>query len=156
MALVRVRERAGIQGVDELIATMRDLTRPTQRNALRRTAKDAMAPLADAVKAKSPVKWGDLEESLTVGTKLTPRQRSLNRPFVKSMENYFELHFGTSDPAGMMEEFQLGNSTNSAPFFRPEWEARKRSMRDAVANDLWTNIKAAGERAYRKRKRKGL
>lgn len=144
------REPAGIKGVAELVATFRELTRPTQRNALKRTLQTAIEPLADAVKAKSPVKWGDLEESLTTGVKLTKRQASLNRPQFKSYDNYFELHFGTSDPAGMMEEFGLGNNPEKA-FFRPEWEARKRSIRDSIAEELAKNIISAGERAYRKR-----
>jgi hypothetical protein len=145
-----IRERAGIEGVDELIATFGELTKPTQRNTLKRTLKESIQPLADAVKVKAPVKWGDLEESLIVGTKLTPHQARGSRAFIKSMDNYFELHFGTADPAGMMEEFGLGNSPLN-PFFRPEWEARKWNIRDDIAKRLWSDIKAAGERAHRKR-----
>lgn len=146
-----VRERFGLEGADELIKTFDELTRPTQRNALMRTMRHEIKPLADAVKARAPYEWGDLEENLFVGTRLTKRQASMARTH-GDRRSQAELHFGTADPAGMMSEFGLGNNPVN-PFFRPEWESRKRSIRDGIARRLGSEIVAAGVRAHRRRAR---
>lgn len=144
------REPFRLDGAEELIKTFGELTRPTQRNALMRRLRKEIQPLADAVKAKAPYEWGDLESNLLVGTRLTKRQSSMARAN-GDKRSQAELHFGTADPAGMMSEFQLGNNRNSAPFFRPEWEGRKRAIRDAIARNLGNDIVEAGVRAAKRR-----
>jgi hypothetical protein len=147
------REPFRLDGAEELIKTFGELTRPTQRNALLRTAKEAIEPLAAAVKARAPYEWGDLDENLLVGTRLTRRQASMARSF-GDKRSQVEVHFGTADPAGMMNEFQLGpHNKNSAPFFTPEWEGRKYKMRDDVGRILGEQIVSAGVRAARRRAR---
>jgi hypothetical protein len=145
------REPFGLHGADELIKTFGELTRPTQRNALMRTMRHEIKPLADAVKAKAPYEWGDLQENLLVGTRLTRRQAQMARQF-GDRRSQAELHFGTADPAGMMSEFGLGNNPVNA-FFRPEWEARKRSIRDGIGRRLGDEIVRAGVRAHRRHSR---
>lgn len=137
-----------LEGADELRANLRKLTQATRRNQLRRVLKDAMDPLARAVKARAPKRYGDLEENLVVGTKLTKRQRQM------SSKSEVQLHFGTADPAGLMEEFQLGNNKDSTPFFRPEWEGRKRSILDYIGRELGNLVMKAAARADRKAARK--
>jgi hypothetical protein len=145
------RTALGLQGVDELVKTFGELTRPTQRNALMRTLKQVIQPLADAVKSKAPHHFGDLEENLLVGTRLTRRQAAMSRKHYDAKATA-ELHFGTADPAGFLNEFQLGHNARSAPFFRPEWESRKYSIRDDIARTLGSQIIAAGERAFRRKR----
>jgi hypothetical protein len=60
-----------------------------------------------------------------------------------------QLHFGTSDPAGMMNEF--GNYHMEAqPFFRAEWEGRKYKIIDDIGDILGPQIEAAGARLRKK------
>lgn len=140
-----------LKGGPALYQTLGELTRPTQRNALMRTLKQEIQPLADAVKAATPVKFGDLEGSEIVGTKLTKRQRSLDRRAAEGPATA-TLHFGTADPAGMMEEFGLGNNPIHS-YFRPEWEARKMSILEGIGNTLGDEIVSAGVRAARRNAR---
>jgi hypothetical protein len=141
-----------LEGASELIKTFGELTRPTQRNALMRTLRKEIKPLAEAVKSRAPYEWGDLEESLVVGTRLTKRQASMARQF-GDRRSTAELHFGTADPAGFLSEFGLGNNYNVTPFFRPEWEGRKYQIRDNIARTLGSEIVNAGVRAHRRRMR---
>lgn len=143
--------RRFLEGADELVHTFGELTKPTQRNALMRTMRAAIKPLADAVKARAPYEWGDLQENYFTGTRLTKRQRSMAKQFGDPRSSA-ELHFGTADPAGMMSEFGLGNNPVQ-PHFRPEWEGRKHSIRDEIARTLGDQIVAAGVRAHRRRAR---
>ena len=117
-----------------------------------RTLRREIKPLADAVKAKAPYQFGDLEGNLFIGTRLTKRQRAMSRELLKP--STAELHFGTADPAGFLNEFALGpHNKDAIPFFRPEWEGRKRAIRDAIGKSLGDEIVAAGVRAARRRAR---
>ncbi len=130
-----------------MIANLRKLTKATRRNQLRRVLKDAIEPLAKAVVARAPERYGDLKKNLVVGTKLTKRQKQI------SGKSEVQLHFGTADPAGMMEEFGLANNRDSSPFFRPEWESRKRGIQTFIGQNLWVLVKNAADRAERKKAR---
>jgi hypothetical protein len=142
-----VKQPFRLDGVGDVLRALTALTPPTQKNALMRTLRREIAPLADAVKAKSPLLFGDLEESLITGTKLTRSQRR-----EAGRKPTAELHFGTTDPAGMWEEFgSIHNDAN--PFFRPEWEGRKYSIRDNIGRTMGNEIVQAGVRAARKRAR---
>lgn len=136
-----------LEGAEELLANLRKLTNATKRNQLRGVLKDAIAPLAQAVKARAPKRYGDLEKNLIVGTKLTKRQRS------DATKSEVQIHFGTADPAGMMEEFQLAHNQSSTPFFRPEWEGQKRSILDFIGREMGMRIQRAADRADRKKAR---
>lgn len=112
-----------------------------------RVLRREVKPLADAVKAKVSVRYGDLEASLISGTRLTRSQQRQSGP-----KQTAELHFGTDDPAGMWEEFgSIRNDPN--PVFRPEWEGRKVQIRDNIGKTLGNEIVQAGVRAGRKRAR---
>lgn len=151
--LLFVREPFKLEGGRELIQTLGELTKPVQRNAMMRTLKREIQPLADAVKARAPYDYGDLQENYFVGTRLTRRQRAMSAQMFDTKATA-ELHFGTADPAGMMNEFGLGNNPVQA-HFRPEWEGRKHSIRDGIAKTLGNDIVAAGVRAAKRRAKVG-
>lgn len=152
------REPFKLEGGRELIQTLGELTKPTQRAMLMRNLRRAIKPLAEAVKAAAPYDWGDLQENLIVGTRLVKRQREMNLFGGKSPAGFgfkdatAELHFGTADPAGLMNEFGLGNNPVN-PFFRPHWEGMKYSIRDEIAKTLGDDIVNAGVRAAKRRAR---
>lgn len=137
-----------LEGVGDVLRAFDALTVPTQRNALMRVLRREIEPLAKDVEAAAPYKWGDLKENLFTGTRLTRRQRQMMDVGPATAE----LHFGTADPAGMMEEFGLANNP-MRPFFRPAWEGRKRGILDGIGRTLGTEIIRAGERAARKARR---
>ena len=128
--------------------SLRLLTTATKRNTVRKVMRRHLEPFAKRVTARAPYKFGTLKGTLDrgIGTKLTRRQRSLDT-FSKSVDHV--MHFGTADPAGLQAEFGLGHSPLQ-PFFRPEWESGKRSMRDGILRDMKGEIEAAAARARRK------
>lgn len=133
-----------LDGVADVLKAFDSLTAATRRNTLMRVLRQEIKPLADAVKAKAPVKFGDLEESLITGTKLTKRQASM-----RDRKATAELHFGTADPAGFWNEFGLAGNPLQ-PFFRPEWEGRKMAILAGIGKTLGSEIVEAGARAGRK------
>lgn len=139
-----------LDGAEELRHALGELPKATKRNALMRVLRKEIEPLAGAVKAGAPYKFGDLKANLFTGTKLTRRQRSMAGDMFRGLKATAELHFGTADPAGMMEEFGLGHNAVH-PFFRPEWEGRKRSILDGIGRTLGDEIVAAGVRAARRK-----
>lgn len=146
-----MRGKLGLEGVPELIAALGTLTQATQRNQLRAVLKDEIKPLADDVIASAPYRYGDLKENLFIGTRLTKRQRQM----LPDKPTTAEIHFGTADPAGMMEEFGLGPHNDPNPFFRPAWEARKLSILEGIRTNLGSRIMAAAARAKRKALKRG-
>lgn len=143
-----MRVKLGLEGAADMRAALRELPKVTRRAALRRILKKAIEPLAEAVQRNAPYRFGDLRENLTVGTKLTRRQRSMNRD-----ERGTVLHFGTADPAGMMNEFGT-RKQGPQPFFRSEWEGRKWSILEAIKRLLWDEIMSSVARFRRKAERR--
>jgi hypothetical protein len=147
--MARTRVPFRLEGAEELRAALIELPKATRRSTLRRILKTVIKPLANAVIARAPFKWGDLREHLFTGTKLTRRQRSMaDKP------GGVELHFGTADPAGMMNEFGREGQFPQ-PFFRSEWEARKWKMLDDMKRELWDEIMKSVGRFRRKAERRG-
>lgn len=138
-----------LDGGRAVLDTLADLPKPTRRNLLMRTMRTEIEPLAAAVRAKAPYLWGDLEQGLHIGpsSKLTRRQRGQDREIMGP--NAAVLHFGTADPAGMMNEFGLGNNPPQ-PFFRSEWESRKMGILRGIGQTLGSQIEAAAARRARK------
>lgn len=133
-------------GQRELYAKFAQLPKATQRNVLLRTLKEAIAPLAAAVTAKVPYLTGTLEEHQFTGEtrQLTRRQKRMEQ---RADRGQFValVHFGTADPAGMMNEF--GNAHQAPqPYFRQEWEARKVGLITTIGEILGPQIEAAAAR----------
>lgn len=137
-----------LDGSRQLLDTLKQLPTTTERSILRGTLKDALKPLAKEVKANAPTLWGDLEDDLHIGTRLNRRQASLNRADKATVE----VHFGTNDPAGMMNEF--GNANMAAqPFFRRAWSFHQLPILNFIKSDLGTRIVKGAERIAKRRAR---
>lgn len=133
-----------LEGGRQVLDNLAELPKATQKNVLKRVLTKALEPIASNVKAKAPHLFGDLEKDLHIGVKLNKRQTALNKADKASTE----VHFGTSDPAGMMNEF--GNSRQAAqPFFRSEWEGGKHNALESIKRDLGSEIMAAVARRRR-------
>lgn len=138
-----------LEGARELYATFAKLPRATQRNALMRVLKEAIEPLAFAVAQKAPYETGYLAAHQFTGptSMLNKSQRKKERRDAGKFEAM--IHFGTADPAGLMNEFGTINQA-AQPFFRSEWESQKNAILREIQNSLGRQIEAAGRR-YAKR-----
>ena len=143
-----------LHGDKALLGTFRELPRLVQSAVLRRTLQDVIGPFAERVVARAPEFTGFLQFSLMEGgyARLTPRQKRFERE-VRSQFGA-EVHFGTSDPAGMMKEF--GNANMPAdPFFRGEWERSKMDILHDIERDLGDQITAGAARVAARNRSKG-
>lgn len=141
--------RFHLSGARALYATFAELPRTAQRQVLERTLREVITPFGEKVRAKTPVRFGFLRESETVGPyrKLNKRQKRIERQDRGKFEA--TMHFGTADPAGLMSEF--GNAHMSAhPFFRAEWESSKFQMLHDIERTLGPQIIAGAQRIARK------
>ncbi len=128
-------ERFKIEGLKELDEALKELPRATGKNVLRRALIQAGLPIQNLAFARAPRKTGRLQTSLTTGTKLSRRQRSLHRP-VSSMEVFV-------GPAALVQAIteEFGTAYHPPkPFFRPAWDEGKdksmRSIRDNLAHEI--------------------
>ena len=134
-----------MEGSERLYKVFAELPRATQRNVLLRTLKEVIEPLANAVANKAPYLTGYLSAHQFIGPDrmLTRRQRRMERE--ERGDFVAKVHFGTADPAGMMNEF--GNAHQAAqPYFRQEWEARRMGMVTDIGDRLGPEIEAAAAR----------
>lgn len=135
------------EGGRELEAALAEFKRPMAKGVGRRALKKAADPILTAYKAGTTVKSGRLVESEVIGTKLNKRQTRLNR---KMGPSEVEVHVGTTDPAGIQEEF--GNAHQAAhPSLRPAWDAEGgEKALDRIGDELWTDIDKTAKRATRR------
>lgn len=134
------------------------LPKATARNALQRALKKRATPIQKAWQDKAPddprTPAPDLKSSIIVGpsSKLTKRQK---RDARKEGKHFAEIHVGTSDPAGMQQEF--GNVNHPPqPSGRPAWEQEKEGALDGLGKDIGEEVKKAAARLARKRAKAGL
>jgi len=144
-----VKQPFALDGFPEAIDNLLSLPLALQRPVLRKVMADALQPLSSAVKSASPHLYGDLERNLIIGTRLNKRQTSLNRVDKATVE----VHFGTSDPAGIANEF--GNNHQSAnPFFRSNWEREKQPILTHIKQSLGPMIELFAARRAKRLARK--
>lgn len=138
-----------VEGLKELEQVMlRDLPKSIARNALQRGLKKAAQPFADDWRALAPRDEGHLQASIIVGpsSKLTRRQK---RDAKKEGTYFAEIHIGTSDPAGLFQEFGT-ISNRPQPSGRPAWEAGKQQVLQTISKDMWAEIEKAAARRAKK------
>lgn len=148
------------EGGIELDAALGALPRATARNTLVRVGKKRLQPVADKANALAPddpATPGGLHTSFRVGTRLTRRQASQKRGDVRrgEAEKYFaEVYAGTSDPAGVQQEF--GNVNHGPqPSLRPAWDSEKGSILGDLGKDLWVEIEKSAKRVAARKARAG-
>jgi hypothetical protein len=136
-----------IEGLRELDAALRELTKATARNTLVRVGKAAlqqMAEVANSLAPDDPTTGGtDLSGSYIVGTKLNPRQKRLAK---REPKNFATVYMGTNDPAGVQQEF--GNVNHPPqPHVRPAFAQEAQGTIDRVAKGLKPEIDKSVQRA---------
>lgn len=141
-----------IEGLKELEKALMELDKHTARKSVaRKVLKKAGQPLADDMNQRAPIGEGEsggLNKSYSVSTKLSKRQRKL----AKRGKSDVEVYVGTSDPAGLQQEY--GNVNHAAqPHVRPAWDGGKTQALNTIKTELGAEIiNAAKRQAKRKLK----
>ena len=136
-----------IEGLRELDAALRELSKATAKNTLVRVGKAALEPMAEVARSLAPddpeTGGNDLKSSIVVGTKLTPRQKRLAK---KEPKDFATVYMGTADPAGIQQEFGNVNHPPQA-FMRPAFAQEAQGTIDRVAKGLKPEIERSAARA---------
>lgn len=135
-----------IEGLADLDEALGELPKATARNVLLRVLKSEGQPIADAESALAPHGiTGQLAASPTVGTKLSRRQKSLNKK-----ESDVEVYVGpTPHPKSVQTEF--GNAHQAAhPHLRPAFDNNVMRVLGGIKDRLAEEIEKARARLARK------
>lgn len=140
------RSTVKVEGLRELGEALKGLPKATQRATLRRVLKLAAQPVQESMRAKAPKLTRDLENSIITGTKLTRRQAKFAK---KEGKSFSELYVGTSNPAGVPQEFGTFKET-AQPFARPAWEETQDQALKIIRDELGGEIEKTRARLARK------
>lgn len=137
-----------IEGLAELDEALEELKRSTARSVLLSTLKEEGKQIKDAGEALAPRDKGGLKESYTVTTKLSRRQKGLNKK-----ESDVEVYIGPG-PAAKGVQTEFGNAHQAAqPHLRPAFDGNVMKVLESIANTLRNKIEAARARAAKKAER---
>lgn len=134
-----------IDGLADLDRQLGELGESAGKNVLRRTGRLALKPFVDAAQSKAPTLTHKLEESFSIGSKLSKAQRK-----ARERESTVEVFAGPGNlPQAVQQEF--GNSHNAAqPFMRPAWDETQGQVLDIVKKELGAEILKAARRKAKK------
>lgn len=137
-----------IEGLAELDAALEELPKATARNVLLRTLKEQGKPIRDDGERNAPRLKGGLKQSYTVSTKLSRRQKSLNKK-----ESMVEVYIGPGPaPKGVQTEF--GNAHQAAhPHLRPAFDGNVMKVLAGIRNSLADQVEKARARLAKKAER---
>ena len=134
-----------VEGLADLDRRLGELTASAGKGVLRRVGRQALQPMDEAWRAKAPHLTGQLEESGSVGSKLTRSQRK-----AQERESSVEVFAGPGpNPQAIQQEF--GNAQHAAqPFMRTAWDQTKGRVLEIVKENLGGEIERAAKRKARK------
>lgn len=131
------------EGGRELERVLLELPAAVAKRPARFSLRKAAKPILDAYRAGTTVKSGNLVQSETMGTRLNPRQRRLNR---REGPSDVEIHIGTADPAGLQEELGIRQQAN--PALTRAWDAHGGEHALAtIGKEMWASIERMARRA---------
>jgi HK97 gp10 family phage protein len=145
--------KAEIVGLPELLRTMEQLPRATNRSALQKVLKKAGEPILSSIQQKAPRDSGYLSQSFAISTKLNPSNR---RDVAREGKDFAEVYVGTRRGSAA-QKIEYGTVHMTAkPFIRPSWDSGKGPALETIKKGLWTEIsKAAARYAKRQAKLRG-
>jgi hypothetical protein len=136
-----------LSGFKELEDALLELGRNPAKRYGRKALREAGKPILEKYKAGTTVRSGRLVASETMGTKLNKRQRAMNK---REGPSDVEIHIGTSDPAGLMEEFGIGQAAKPALTHAWDTEGGTTAI-ERIGKSLGDSIEKAARRAARRR-----
>jgi HK97 gp10 family phage protein len=134
-----------IEGLSEVAEGLKELSKATSTNVLKRALLKAADPIAETAKRLAPRLTGQLEMSITPAAKLSRRQKSLY-----PKQSKVEIYVG---PAALVQAItqEFGTVTNRPqPFMRPAWGQNKREALERIKDDIAGEIEKARARIARK------
>lgn len=137
------------QGGKDLERALAQIEKAATRKTLsRRALKAAAEPILADYQANTVVATGVLLSNEVMGTRLNRRQSRMNKRLGKAE---VEIHVGTSDPAGIQQEF--GNRHQAAaPALTPAWEREGGDKAlGRIGDELWPEIERTAARQAKKR-----
>lgn len=139
-----------LDGFAELERNLERLSKAAGKSVLRRALKLSATPIADAANANAPTgATGDYAKSFKYATKLSKRQGGIHRKMFRNDKAAVEGFVGTSDPAGVQQEF--GNANHGPqPALRPAWDQEAVPTLDRLGKELWAEFDKSVKRAERK------
>ncbi len=139
------RQTFKIEGLADLDEALAELPRATARNVLKRVLVEQGQPIKDAGEALAPKDTGGLKASYTVGTKLSRRQKGLNRK-----ESDVEVYIGPG-PAPKSTQTEFGNAHQAAePHLRPAFDGNVMKVLNGIKDSLAKEIEKARNRLAKK------
>lgn len=155
-------EEHRVEGLKELDDGLKEFSKATARNILRRVLLKAAQPIATSAERTVIRRRGQLQRSIGAGTKLSPQQAKQFRSWIGSQpqvtvagyrsapQSAVYVHVGAGPlPHAHMVEF--GSAHNVAhPFLRPAWDAERVNSLGSIKDDLAAEIEKARQRAARK------
>jgi HK97 gp10 family phage protein len=139
-----------LEGLEETVANMEDLSKATNRNVLRRVLLKAGEPTADVASRLAPEERGVLSFSIVVSPQLTRRHKGEQR----NRASEVEVYIGPAGGQGALfyaahQEFGTVLYPGQ-PYMRPGWESTKGLVLNLVTEGLKTEVDKAAARAARK------
>ncbi len=130
-----------VEGLREIDEALGKLGKSTGRNVMRRVAKGRLEPMAEEMRRRVPVDFGDLKDSIAVTTKNPRRNRK---------QSEVEAHAGPGrHPQAHLREFG-GDGNPPAPYVRPAWDGGKTELLNGIKEDFWEEISKAAARQAKK------
>lgn len=139
-----------LEGLDQTVANLGQLSRATQRNVVRRTLLNAGEPTADSASRLAPERRGVLAFSIVVATQLTARHRAEMR----NRASEVEVYIGPAGGQGALfyaSPQEFGTILMPAhPYMRPAWESTKGQVLGLIVSGLRAQVERSAARAARK------
>lgn len=144
-----------LTGFRELERALSELPRATGKNVLRRIARGALEPLADAAAAAAPEQSGRLSFSISVSEQRTSRARWQRMASASGIA----MAMGPAGGLGVLPYAAFAEfgtiDTPPHPFMRPTWDAGGVGALEYVKANLGAEIARAAARVARKAARAG-
>lgn len=138
-----------LDGLDQTVAALDDLSKATRRNAIKRVLMRSGEPVANDAAQMAPHRSGRLAFSISISDKLTRRQR---RATPKEYEA--EIYIGPAGGNGALNYASFTEfgtiDTPANPFMRPAWESNRGIVLGQIHSGLIAEVEKVAERAARK------
>jgi HK97 gp10 family phage protein len=135
-----------VEGLKECEEALKALPLATSKNVLRRALTHAAEPVVKSAQQRVEKRTRRLEQSITVGTKLTRRQRKA----AAETKTGVEVYVGAGPlPHAHMLEFGTAHQAPE-PFLRPAVDANGKLIIETFRDDVRAEIAKAVQRLERK------
>lgn len=139
-----------LSGFRELERKLADLPKATGRNVLRRVARGALEPMADAAAAKAPERTGKLAYSISVSEKRTRRAARYSLRRINGVQMAMgpgigvgATYYASFDEFGTIDTPAFG-------YMRYAWDTGQLPALEYVKDNLWREIDRAVGRIAKK------